>query len=97
MFLHLLSICFLVLKDLFQRDPKGSSNAEGKGDRGHVFSLLKRDNGLPGTAGTVGQFFLRHFVVVEAQSSNPVFYLSLQHITSFSSNQSGCRRTELSY
>jgi len=54
MVLHLLSTCFLILKDLFQRDPKGSSNAEGKGDRGHVFSLLKGDNGLSGAASTVG-------------------------------------------
>ena len=84
MVLHLLSTCFLILEDLFQRDPKGSSNVEGKGDRGHVFSLLKRDNGLPGTAGTVGQFFLRHFVVVEAQYSNPILYFT--HYGSFSSN-----------
>ncbi len=80
---------FLVLKDILRRDSKSSRNLEGEGDGWHVFPLLKRDNGLPGTADSVGKFLLRYFIVVEAQSSNSVLYFS--HYVPFSSNQSGYR------
>ena len=85
MVLHLLSTCFLVLKDFLQRDSKSSRNLEGESDGRHVFPLLKRDNGLPGAAGSAGQFLLRHLVMVKAKPSNLVLYFS--HYVPFSSNQ----------
>ena len=88
---------FLVLKDILQRDSKSSCNLEGEGDGWHVFPLLKRDNGLPGTADTVGQFLLRHFIVVKTQPPDSVCYLYIRHFSLLSSNQSGYRGTELSY
>jgi len=47
-------LLLFILKDFFQLHAKGSTNLEGERDRGHIFSLLKRNNGLSGTACTVG-------------------------------------------
>ena len=85
---------FLVLKDILQRDSKSSSDLEGEIDRGHVFSLFKRDNGLSGAADFVSQFLLRHFIVVETQSSDTVFYPnSIRHVLPLSSNLRGYLRS----
>ena len=47
--------------------------------------------------GWMGQFFLRHFIVVKAQSSYSVLYPGTNHLCSFSSNQPGYRGIERSY
>ena len=76
-----------ILKNFFQGDPESTGDSEGKFERRCLFPLLKGDNGLPGAAGAVGQFFLCHLIMVEAQSANAVGYLGISHSCPFSSSR----------
>jgi hypothetical protein len=65
-----------VLEDFLDCYSEAAGDSESQFDRGHVFPLFQGDNRLAGAAGKLGKLLLRHFVIIEPESSDAVYYLS---------------------
>jgi len=84
-------LVFPVLKDIVYRYLESSSDSESKFQGRHILPLLEGDDSLAGAANSIGQFLLRHLVVVETQSPDPVCHLVTRDVILLSDNRSGHR------
>ena len=70
------------LKNIFNARIEEFRDLEGQGQGRYVFVLLKRQDGLTGTAHLFRELLLGHFIVIKTKSADPVFDLRLLHVRS---------------